>query len=274
MEDEFSWSNIQNQVGGKLNRLVPLNSDAPGYLQVQKRFRKGWKHPDKPLPYVHFIFRIASPDETLEPYLKYRARIHAATSTTSNFKHTANEKLLFHGTNRSCRIAEDTQKLRLCGLADCYLCSIIRKSYDVHRCGSKHKFRRFGTGIYTTSCSSKADDYLHNVDNNSALRVMLVNRVVLGKAHKRRHNATHLSEPPRGHHSVVGVPGGDLNYRETVVYNNDAIRPAYLIVYGAMPPAPIPASAPVPPSKKIPSMPSAVKAMVFLSTLFNTPLAS
>lgn len=31
---------------------------------------------------------------------------------------------------------------------------------------------------------------------------------------------------------VVGEPGADLNYEETVVYDNDAIRPAFLIVYG------------------------------------------
>jgi len=30
----------------------------------------------------------------------------------------------------------------------------------------------------------------------------------------------------------MGIPGGDLNYDETVVYNNEAIRPVYLITYG------------------------------------------
>ena len=28
------------------------------------------------------------------------------------------------------------------------------------------------------------------------------------------------------------MPGVDLNYGETVVYDNDAIRPAFLVVYG------------------------------------------
>jgi hypothetical protein len=35
---------------------------------------------------------------------------------------------------------------------------------------------------------------------------------------------------------VIGEPGVDLNYEETVVYSNDAIRPAYIIVYGDAPP--------------------------------------
>jgi hypothetical protein len=56
----------------------------------------------------------------------------------------------------------------------------------------------------------------------------------------------------------MGEPGGDLNYEETVVYRNDAIRPAYVIVYGASP--------------EIKPVESKFKALV--TTLFQTPLAS
>lgn len=154
--------------------------------------------------------------------------------------------------------------------------------------GTKHKFRRFGTGIYTTACSSsewilylavfrfsnvtsEADDYTLNGDESSKLRVLLVSRVIVGNPHKRRLNATNLTEPPCGHHSVlrcfsympisdlafqvIGEPGADLNYEETVVYNNDAIRPAYLVVYGEMPI-------------------SKSKFHSFITALFKTPLAS
>ena len=34
---------------------------------------------------------------------------------------------------------------------------------------------------------------------------------------------------------VIGEPGVDLNYEETVVYDNNAIRPAFLVVYGDIP---------------------------------------
>lgn len=30
---------------------------------------------------------------------------------------------------------------------------------------------------------------------------------------------------------VTGQPGGDLNYEETVVYDNDAVRPAFVVMY-------------------------------------------
>ena len=81
----------------------------------------------------------------------------------------------------------------------------------------------------------EADDYSRNLSSNARLRVLLLNRVALGRPYKVRHNAVYLKGPPSGFHSVQGVPGADLNYEETVVYNNDAIRPGYLIVYGDPP---------------------------------------
>lgn len=212
--------------------VTRLDSSSPHYSRVMRKFNQGWKHRDKRKPEVHAIFEIQSPAESVKRYKEYRARI-AADPNVSNSKHPGNEKLLFHGTNRSCWLAEDTSGLPLCRLPDCHLCRVIRNSFDVRRCGTKHKFRRFGIGIYTTSCSSKADDYSVSPEtgSESPFRVMLVNRVVVGNPYTLRDNAPNLIEPPSGHHSIVGEPGVDLNYPETVVYDNDAIRPAFLIVY-------------------------------------------
>jgi len=221
-----------------------------------------------------------------------RAMVLSSPSLRNRTKNPVNEQLLFHGTNRYCRLAEDSTRTRLCQSSKCYLCCVIRNSFEVKRCGTKNRFRRFGTGIYTTACSSsklpqilfsvlplirffdlEADDYTNNGDELSQLRVLLVSRVVVGNPYKLRENATSLTEPPCGHHSVrswdllftivifnhywqvVGEPGVDLNYEETVVYDNDAIRPAYLVVYGDMPE-------------------SKSKFHALITTLFKTPLAS
>jgi hypothetical protein len=82
-------------------------------------------------------------------------------------------------------------------------------------------------------------------------------------------DTTNLKEPPSGYHSVrvcdarggiqgptfflqiTGEPGVNLNYEETVVYDNDAIRPAYLIVYG-----------------------DELKLMDLVNTVFSQPLAA
>ncbi|KIM40644.1 hypothetical protein M413DRAFT_446065 [Hebeloma cylindrosporum] len=229
--DEFSLGHPDNKGYGKARRLKPLSSGDEHFSTIEKLFYKGWKHPKKPKQKIHAIFKILSSDSSLKPFHRYRALVASSPALRNRTKNPANEQLLFHGTNRFCRLAEDSSRVRLCSLSKCHLCSIIRNSFDVKKCGTKHKFRRFGTGIYTTTCSSKADDYVLNDDESSKLRVLLVNRVIVGNPHKRRQNATALTEPPCGHHSVVGEPGLDLNYAETVVYDNDAIRPAFLIVY-------------------------------------------
>ncbi|EAU83114.1 hypothetical protein CC1G_11640 [Coprinopsis cinerea okayama7 len=254
--DEFSFKHPQNQSCGPSKRLVPLAKADSKYTEISRTFKKGWKHPKKKRPHIYSIFRITIPDHILRPFHHYRARVAAAPGLAGRVKNPANEQLLFHGTTRCCLLGEDSRSTRLCSLPECNLCCIIRMSFNVKKCGSKHRFKRFGRGIYTTTCSSKADDYTANIEQLSNLRVMLVNRVVVGKPHRRQKNATSLTEPPCGHHSVIGEPGIDLNYEETVVYDNDAIRPAYLIVYGDPPPE------------------TESKLQTIITTLFKTPLAT
>jgi len=170
------------------------------------------------------------------PFLKYQSSV--VTSTTSfwsPFVGAGAESLLFHGTNRACLLGENPKNVLLCKLSGCSLCTIIRESYDLNKCGTKNRFSRFGTGIYTSSCSSKADDYARNISSRANYRVMLLNRVTLGKSFELLQNAQDLRGPPSGYHSVCGIPGMDLNYEESVVYSNDAIRPGYLLVYGTPP---------------------------------------
>jgi len=165
--------------------------------------------------------------------MQYYDSVRRVTGKTANIEH-----LLFHGTSRACALGETGDNVRLCRLARCSLCSVIRSSYDINLCGTKNKFSRFGQGIYTTKCSSKADDYTSSERSDLKLRFLLVNTVVVGWQNKRMRNKKSMVNAGPGYHSVLGVPGGDLNYEETVVYNNDAIRPAFLIVYGDAPPVP------------------------------------
>ena len=141
---------------------------------------------------------VLAPETTLSPYLRYRyvlrvfeekcclirrsrESVMASPALRNRTKNPANEQYLFHGTNRYCRLVEDGSRLRLCNLSKCHLCSILRDSFDVSRCGeffstewlihknsitphvngvgSKHKFRRFGTGIYTSTCSSSKNSF-------------------------------------------------------------------------------------------------------------------
>ncbi|CAL1717323.1 unnamed protein product [Somion occarium] len=214
-------------------RLVLVDEASPRYAQVRELFQNGWRHPEKPVPSLRAIYKVVAPESKIAPFLKYQSSV-MTTSWWSPFIRAGTEALLFHGTNRACLLGETPNNLKPCKLPKCCLCSIIRESFDVQKCGNKHNF---GKGIYTSSCSSKADDYAKSTARKAKYQVLLLNRVALGKTYKLQRNADHLTSPPPGYHSVFGVPGVELNYEETVVYSNDAIRPGYLIVYGDPPDA-------------------------------------
>ncbi|KAI6125097.1 ADP-ribosylation [Pisolithus croceorrhizus] len=250
--DEFSLSNAANSVHGRKNRLLRIDRENPRFSEIEQLFRKGWRHRKKNRPQIRFIFKVLWSEPMLEPYLAYRSSIQETVRAKDM---RGNEQLLFHGTDRACLLGETRNNVVLCSLPKCSMCSILRTSFDVKRCGSKNAFKRFGHGIYTTSCSSKADDYVSNVSNEAGLRAMLVNRVVVGKPYKRYRNAVDLLGPPVGYHSIAGEIGWDLNYDETVTYHNETIRPAYLVVYGDKEESP-------------------VTVKEFISSMFKTPLAS
>jgi len=96
--------------------------------------------------------------------------------------------------------------------------------------GKKTGWGRFGKGIYTSSTSSKSNDYSQN-DCKSPLKAILLNKVIVGKGCKLTHDNTTLTAPPAGYDSVLAEKGGTLNYDELVVYTEDAIRPSFLVMY-------------------------------------------
>ncbi|OBZ66215.1 hypothetical protein A0H81_13795 [Grifola frondosa] len=255
--DEFSAENPVNETSSRYARLIPLPKTDPNYEKVSSLFRKGWKHPAKQPPQLCAIFKIVSPGSALQPFLDYKSIVSKASSWNAPSE-LDSEVLLFHGTNRACLLGENLRNVVLCNLSECYLCTIIRESYAIEKCGSKHGFTRFGTGIYTSACSSKADDYVCNKSQDAIMRVLLVNRVVVGRPKRMLRNAVHLKAPPYGFHSVIGVPGADLNYEETVVYSNDAIRPSYLVAYDS----------------SVSALEERRRRRVALLRLFTTPLAS
>jgi hypothetical protein len=93
--------------------------------------------------------------------------------------------LFFHGTNRACALGDKKINDELCNNNKCNLCGIIRSSYDLAKSGmwllgftlaiglsadivpvgSKHKFSRFGRGIYTSACSSSRIFFLFSFRN-------------------------------------------------------------------------------------------------------------
>ncbi|EIM89674.1 ADP-ribosylation, partial [Stereum hirsutum FP-91666 SS1] len=143
-----------------------------------------------------------------------------------------NERRRWHGTSRTCLLG-DPGCTQLCTNSDCSLCNIIRSSFNLDHYGTGTGWGRFGRGHYTSATSSKSDDYAKNLGyaTTSNYKTMLLNLVAVGNAFKTYDDMDDLTSPPAGYDAVIGEVGGTLNYDELVVYRNDAIIPAYLVVY-------------------------------------------
>jgi hypothetical protein len=137
----------------------------------------------------------------------------------STGRSAGNENRRWHGTRRACNLG-DKGHTQFCSSATCSLCSIIRNSFDLSLFGKKTGWgryvpsvirtspgsnqmitRRFGKGLYTSSTSSKSNDYSHN-DCKSHLKAILLNKVVVGKGCKMLQDSTSLAAPPSGFDSV------------------------------------------------------------------------
>ncbi|KIO21985.1 hypothetical protein M407DRAFT_217386 [Tulasnella calospora MUT 4182] len=147
-----------------------------------------------------------------------------------------NERRRWHGTTRACNIGDARRcyprprLLTCCGQSNCPLCCILWSSFRVDKSNSSGRlFNRFGAGIYTSSTSSKADDYAESAVP-SYYKAMLLAKVIVGRGYKSTQDAQ-MTSPPFGYDSVIGEAGGSLKYDELVVYRDDAIRPSWLIVY-------------------------------------------
>lgn len=214
----------------ELLAICPTSSDVV-LLIVSKQFRESWRHPNKQCPNVIHVFLILGEKTSVERYESYRNRLEFS----GNFRHSGlkfgNENRRWHGTARECGLGEKGAN-QFCNSQTCSLCNIIKTSFSLACFGKNTGRGRFGTGIYTSSTSSKADDYSTS-SRRDGLKAVLLNKVVVGKGYKMKYDADKMTAPPAGYDSVLGEKGGSLNYDEVVVYREDAIRPSYLVMYEA-----------------------------------------
>lgn len=149
----------------------------------------------------------------------------------------SNEHLLFHGTTQRCSIGTGPDTMTPCVDSGCALCSIIRYSYDVRKCGQFPAVFAFsqltfqhnkGRDLYlclereytrrdvlpVSPCpayliwahshhqtQAEAASFISN-QHGSPNRVLLVNRVLVGTALTLSRSAPHLTGPPTNYHSV------------------------------------------------------------------------
>ncbi|KAG9005185.1 hypothetical protein FRB94_001802 [Tulasnella sp. JGI-2019a] len=217
-----SWHDAVRRTEGNLPKPTPVSSVTLKRLEetdhefssVCFQFATSWRHTNVSRPSVRLVYKVRYDPDLHKRYKSYLSRV-------------GNEQQLFHGTSRKCRIGDPGEDAFICYDADCSLCQILRTSFSVrYALGTG----MFGSGIYSSATSSKAATYSHNgVKSNH--NAMVLGRVAVGKMYCTDVADTGRKAPPLGYNSVCGLPGSQLNYDETVVYDDDAIRPAYLIIY-------------------------------------------
>ncbi|KAF6741308.1 hypothetical protein DFP72DRAFT_1117223, partial [Ephemerocybe angulata] len=190
-------------------KSTPLILEAPEghktYEMVEKKFQSGWKDTTRPTPKIKKVFKIVENEEFLRPYDAYR-------------KTVKNETFRYHGTGRQCQLGVTTTQL--CMSSSCPVCNILKTSFQA---GVDSNINRFGAGVYSSSASNKAYSYC------GASGAMLLTKVVLGKVRQVSGWNEVMACPPGFNSVVFDRMNGNLN--ETIVYDNDAIRPVFLIMF-------------------------------------------
>jgi len=170
-------------------------------------------------------------------------------------------KRLFHGTGLGprCGFGIDPRS-GPCGGGGCALCSICRRGFSLDaagRHGGSSMALRYGRGLYFSATSGKSHDYAGGSKrarpdgSGRAVSwfVMLLCSVAVGRPYETARG--HIPEEEvlrlvRGEQggsggdgngdsgafgSVSGLVGPDLNYDETVVYDEAAALPSFLVAY-------------------------------------------
>lgn len=228
---QFCGQKCLTQAHAQAPMLINVDQKDPMFANIVHQFDTSWRHTNKTKPTVVFVYKIVQSKQLMDAYLAYQNKVESEGNFKSQGKSAGNECRRWHGTKRLCNIGDNPAAPTLCAQATCAMCSILRSSFQVVKTNtSGRSFNRFGKGIYTSSTSSKAFDYSSNGLASPYSMIMLTN-VIVGQGHKLTQDSQALTAPPAGYHSVLGETGGSLNYDELVVYNDDAIRPSWLVVY-------------------------------------------
>ncbi|KDQ12130.1 hypothetical protein BOTBODRAFT_635029 [Botryobasidium botryosum FD-172 SS1] len=194
---------------GTTPRILKVPRDHVTWKMVETKFNQSWNPPPRrttPRPTIKYVYKVVENQTFLSPYDSYKKRV-------------GKERFCYHGTSRACQLGNIGQT-KLCNQSTCGICGVLKTSYKV---GVANASGGFGAGVYTSTASNKAHEY---IGSNGA---MLLNKVCLGNVYNASHFRQVTSLPP-GYNSVVfNNDGGQTN--ETIVYENDAIRPVFLIVF-------------------------------------------
>jgi len=226
----FCGRNCARQAENNAPMIIEVPAGHVTFKSVAHQFQVSWRHAST-CPTVRRVYKVVLKQAFMAQYDAYRTSVENRGQFVAKGRSAGNENRRWHGTNRECNLG-DNGDTTFCNSQSCSLCSILRNSYDLNRFGQKTGWGRFGAGIYTSSTSSKSNDYSNNT-TPSTMKAILLNKVVVGRGHQMYQDSTSLTAPPTGFDSVIAQVGVSLNHDELIVYTNDAIRVSFLVLYDA-----------------------------------------
>ena len=205
-----------------------MDTESRLYETLSHKFKADWNPAKGPCPLILTILRI------INPYLEQRLKKYAEGVP---WWYRGHIEQYYHGTKLECKI---TDYYRLCGGSSCGICGIAANGFSRSRIRTR-SWQRFGSGFYFAPNSSKSHDYpikrsVFGCIHQDTFQALLLCDVAPGRKYELRENATGLTGPPEGYHSVYGRSkswwrNSVLNYDEIVLFDPNAISPVYIIVY-------------------------------------------
>ncbi|KAH7103566.1 hypothetical protein BKA62DRAFT_45622 [Auriculariales sp. MPI-PUGE-AT-0066] len=198
---------------------------------LKKRLAERWYKPGR-VPQVESIHMITWPNIMRASFEHYRD----ATVELRKLPNEPSELKFFTWEVRKCRLGQDGKR-EPCKSPACHICQAIVTGFKStllrNRQLAKDGLRLdvpFGGGIYMTPCASRAfwSAKQHDVSNSDTL-ALLVTRTVPGKKNHVRRPDYKMTNAGKGFDSVHSG-NIDSDQEELVVYNDDAVRPAYLMI--------------------------------------------
>lgn len=208
------------------HKLIPLGSSSDEYEEVSQLFIDGWEASKGRNPPIQSILKIEYLENMTTSFRKYQSTLGS----------NRNERLLLTPVGTTCGLGEaQSSDLEACRDEECSLCSILRNRFGRELEQSSQFYRPFGSAIYSTPCSSWADEAMPRNSSSTHTRVLLVSRVICGKTFKTHNASMNLRKPPTGFNSITGIAGKGFPCEQVVVFRDDAALPAFLVVYGESP---------------------------------------
>ncbi|EPS97013.1 hypothetical protein FOMPIDRAFT_1025158 [Fomitopsis schrenkii] len=210
--------------------ILPLDSSMASFTKVLTTFNAHWT-PEVSLPTIVKIWRIYCDKDRIDEFSRNRL----AVERRINFR-GGNRKRTWYGAVRVCTVGDSEGESHLCGDSSCSVCHIIRTSF--HSTGEASKGdgtadpRRPGTEICSYTMSSTADSHVVG-DTRSPYRAVLFSDVIVGEALEVAVGGDTPTEPPDGYDSVVVQLDAENRDYKAIVYDDKAILPRFLVIYGA-----------------------------------------